>query len=306
MWFNNLLIYRFTERPQLDLEQLATALAGKPANPCNSQELFSYGFVAPFGKEHDAPLVHVSQDFRLVATRKEERMLPSRVVKDAVNEKVEEIEVQQMRKVYKKEKDQIKDEIIQTLLPRAFIRKSRTFATIAPEQGLILVNTASAKKAEELLSCLREAVGALPIRPVATKIAPSATLTEWVKAQEAPADFYLLDECELRDAGEEGGLVRCKKQDLTSDEIQQHLAAGKQVTQLSLAWQDKLSFVLDDKLTIKRLRFEDILQEQADQDDGDDAAVQFDASFTLMMLTLSDFLPALFNALGGEELPQAI
>lgn len=82
--------------------------------------------------------------------------------------------------------------------------------------------------------------------------------------------------------------------------------AGKQVTQLSLAWQDKLSFMLDDKLVIKRLRFEDLLQDQAEQDGGDDALSQQDASFTLMMLTFTDFLPALFEALGGEEVPQGI
>ena len=100
--------------------------------------------------------------------------------------------------------------------------------------------------------------------------------------------------------------MRCKRQDLTSDEIQQHLEVGKQVTQLSLGWQDKLSFVLDDKMGIKRLRFEELLQDQAEQDGGDDDLGQQDASFLLMMLTFKEFLPALFEALGGEEIPQGI
>ncbi|CRQ78745.1 Recombination-associated protein RdgC [Pseudomonas aeruginosa] len=116
----------------------------------------------------------------------------------------------------------------------------------------------------------------------------------------------MLDECELRDTHEDGGVVRCKRQDLTSEEIQLHLTAGKLVTQLSLAWSDKLSFVLDDKLAVKRLRFEDLLQEQAEKDGGEDALGQLDASFTLMMLTFAEFLPALFEALGGEEIPQGV
>jgi len=171
---------------------------------------------------------------------------------------------------------------------------------------LILVNSASPRKAEDLLSTLREAIGSLPVRPLTVKIAPSATLTEWVKAQKAADDFFVLDECELRDTHEDGGTVRCKRQDLTSDEIQQHLEAGKQVTQLALAWQDKLSFVLDDKTVIKRLRFEELLQDQAEQDGGDDALAQQDASFLLMMRTCREVLPALFEALGGEEIPQGI
>ncbi|MBD1551942.1 recombination-associated protein RdgC [Pseudomonas typographi] len=306
MWFKNLLVYRLTQDIPFDPQALEGALASKPARPCASQELATYGFVAPFGKGADAPLVHVSGDFLLVAARKEERILPGSVVRDAVKEKVDEIEAEQMRKVYKKERDQIKDEIIQAFLPRAFIRRSSTFAAIDPKMGLILVNSASPKRAEDLLSTLREVLGTLPVRPLTVKIAPTATMTGWVKAQQAAQDFYVLDECELRDTDEDGGIVRCKRQDLTSDEIQLHLSTGKLVTQLALGWQDKLSFVLDDKLTVKRLRFEELLQEQAEQDGGDEALGQLDASFTLMMLTFGQFLPALFDALGGEDTPQGI
>ncbi|MBD9654372.1 MULTISPECIES: recombination-associated protein RdgC [unclassified Pseudomonas] len=306
MWFRNLLVYRLTQDIDLDTDKLQAALAAKPARPCASQELATYGFVAPFGKGEDAPLVHESQGFLLISARKEERILPGSVVKDAVKEKVDEIESEQMRKVYKKEREQIKDEIVQAFLPRAFIRKSATFAAIAPTQGLIIVNASSPKRAEDLLSTLREAIGSLPVRPLTVKIAPSATMTDWVKAQKAAADFHVLDECELRDTHEDGGIVRCKRQDLTGEEVQLHMSSGKQVTQLSLGWQDKLSFVLDDKLVVKRLKFEDLLQEQAEQDGGDDDLSQQDASFTLMMLTLIEFLPALFEALGGEDTPQGL
>lgn len=306
MWFRNLLVYRLTQDLPFVADELQAALAAKPARPCASQELTTYGFVAPFGKGADAPLVHVSQDFILIAARKEDRILPGSVVRDALKEKVEEIEAEQMRKVYKKERDQLKDEIIQAFLPRAFIRRSTTFAAIAPKQGLILVNSASPKRAEDLLSTLREAIGSLPVRPLTVKMAPTAVLTEWVKTQQAAEHFTALDECELRDPQEDGGIIRCKRQDLTSDEIQLHLSTGKQVTQLSLAWQDKLSFVLDEKMIVKRLRFEDLLQDQAEQDGGDDDLGQQDASFTLMMLTFGEFLPQLFDALGGEEIPQGI
>lgn len=306
MWFRNLLVYRLTQDLPFDAEALEAALATKLARSCASQELTTYGFIAPFGKGEDAPLVHVSGDFLLVAARKEERILPGSVVRDALKEKVEQIEAEQMRKVYKKERDQLKDEIVMSFLPRAFVRRSATFAAIAPKLGLILVDSASAKRAEDLLSTLREVMGSLPVRPLSVKMAPTATMTDWVKSQQAAPDFFVLDECELRDVNEDGGVVRCKRQDLTSEEIQLHLSAGKLVTQLSLAWQDKLSFVLDDKLVVKRLRFEDLLQDQAAQDGGDDNLGQLDASFTLMMLTFCDFLPALFEALGGEEIPEGI
>lgn len=304
MWFKNLLPYRLTQDVPFDVSALEPALASKPARACASQEVVTYGFIPPFGKGEEAPLIHQSGEFLLVAARKEERILPGSVVRDAVKEKVEEIEAAQQRKVYKKERDQIKDEVIQAFLPRAFIRRSVTYAAIAPKLGLVVVNSASHKKAEDLLSTLREVMGSLPIRPVTVKCAISATLTDWLKTQKAANDFYILDNCELSDTHEDGGSVRCKRQDLTSDEIANHLATGKVVTTLNLAWQDKLSFVLDDKLVIKGLRFESLLEDQAEADGGDEAMGQFDASFTLMMLTLKDFLPKLFGALGGEEVPQ--
>ncbi|UYZ83850.1 recombination-associated protein RdgC [Entomomonas sp. E2T0] len=306
MWFRNLLVYRLTQQIPLTEEELTKALQTKLAKPCTFQELSTFGFIAPFGKGEDAPLTHVSQDFYLIAARKEERILPASVIKEALQEKVDEIEARDARKVYKKEKDQLKDEIVQDLLPRAFSRKKVIYAAIAPKLGLILVDSTSTSKAEELLSTLREALGSLPVRPVTVKVAPSATLTDWIKTQKSAQGFQVLEDCELRDTHEDGGIIRCKRQDLTSEEIQIHLKSGKVVTQLALTWQDKLSFILDDKFAIKRIKFEDLLLEEADKEGGDDAASQFDATFILMMLTFTEFVPALLEALGGEELPQGI
>ena len=304
MFFRNLMIYRLTQ--QIDLSGLEAALAGKRARPCASQELATYGFVAPIGKGENAPLAHASQGCYLIAARKEERMLPGMVVREALQEKVEEIEAQQCRNVYKKERDQLKDEIVQAFLPRAFVRRRQTRAAIDSQSGLIFVDASSWSVAEDLLSTLRECLGSLPVRPLGVKVAPSATFTEWMKSQHASNGLQLLDRAVMRDTHEDGGKIAATRQDLGSDEIQGHLAAGKLVTMLSLAWSDKLSFVLDEKLAIKQLRFEDLLHEQAEQDGGDDALAQQGASFVLMMLTFREFVPALIEALGGEEVPQGI
>lgn len=306
MFFKNLLVYRLTQPLAMDVEALQLALATKPAREPASQELATYGFSAPYGKGEEAPLVYERNGYLLIATRKATRQLPGPVVREAVVAKVEAIEAEQMRKVYKKERDQIKDEIIQALMPHAFVRNSRTFAAIDLKAGLILVNTSSAGAAEDLLSTLREVIGTLPVRPVAVKIAPSASMTDWVKTEKAPADFFLLDSAQLRDTHEDGGTITARGQDLASDEIKLHLSTGKVVTQLSMAYQDKLSFVLNDKLTISRLRFENVLTDQANADGGDEADGQFASSFVLMMLTLNVFLTQLLEALGGEEVPQGI
>ncbi|KPC02223.1 recombination-associated protein RdgC (plasmid) [Pseudomonas amygdali pv. lachrymans] len=306
MWFKNVLVYRLTQDLPLTLESLEQALRTKVAKLPESQVLQTVGFLAPNSKSPDAPLAHVVEGVFLVALRMYERILPPAVVTDAVAEKVEEIELSQLRKVYRKEKDQIKDEITQAFLPRAFIKKATTYAAIDLKQNLIYVNTSSPKSAEALLSTLREVLGSLPVRPVAVKIAPTATYTTWIKTEKAAEDFYVLSNCRLNDVSEDGGEIQVKNQDLTSDEIKQLLDSGKIVTQINLAFKDMLSFTVNDKLAIQGLRFESLLQEKAVQDGGDDADSQFDASFLLMMKTLNEAVPALLTALGGEDIPAGV
>ncbi|MGP3790315.1 recombination-associated protein RdgC [Pseudomonas sp. B392_1p] len=306
MFFRNLLMYRLVPDFRFDAEALQAAMAEKPARPCASQDLSTYGFVAPFGKGEQAPLLHASQGFYLLAARLEERILPGSVVRDAVKDKVDVIEAEQLRKVYKKERDQIKDEILLDYLPRAFTRRKQTFAAIDAQAGLIFVDASSPRAAEDLLSTLRECLGSLPVRPLNVKVSPTATFTQWMKDQAASNGLHLLDRATLADTHEGGGKIAATRQDLGSDEIRGHLNAGKLVTTLSLAWDDKLSFLIDEKLIIRQLHFEDLLHDQAELDRGDDALGQLDASFVLMMLTFREFVPALIEALGGEEVPQEI
>lgn len=305
MWFTNLLMYRFSQAIPFTLEQLTAALEQKPARPCASQETHTLGWTTPFGK-HSENVVQVAGGFWLVAMQQEERMLPGSVIRDALDAKIEEIETRDARKVYKKERDTLKDEIIMQLLPRAFTRTRVTRALICPADGWIAVDANSLNRAEDLLNLLRECTGSLPVRPVNVKMAPSVCMTDWLRRNEAPNRMVVLDDCDLRDTQEDGGSVRCKRQDLGADEIQQHLAAGKQVSQLALGWDEKITFVLDDRLHVKRLRFEDMLRDEADEQGGDDVAGQMDASLVIMGGTLQGFLPALCESFGGEEIPQGI
>lgn len=306
MFFKNAIAYRITQAIAFNVPDLEGAMSTKLHREPASQELSTYGFVAPFKASIVETALAPSGEYLLIAAKKTERILPGSVISDELKKKVAEIEAEQLRKVYKKERDQLKDEIVQAFLPRAFLRHKVTFALIMPAAGLIIVDTSSPRAAEDMLSTLREVLGTLPVRPLTTKIAPVATMTDWVKVQQAAEDFFVLDECELRDTHEDGGTVKCKREDLTSEEIQLHLATGKLVTKLSLAWKDRFSFVLDDKLIIKRLRFEDLLQDQAEQDGGDDAHGQLVASLTIMAGTFAEFIPALLESFGGEEAPQGI
>lgn len=299
MWFKNLVFYRLEAPFGYTPETLEEALAQVPFKPCGSQELSSYGWTSSMGKLSELR-VHAGSGFMLICAKKEERVLPASVVRDFVNEKVEVIEEEQMRKVRKKERDEIRDQVMLELTPKAFTRSSLTFALIAPSHDLLIVDASSAKKADELTSHLRKTLGNLSLVIPQVNHAPADLFTRWLAETETPpADLVIGDECELLDPGEDGGIVRCRRQDLASNEIKVHLEAGKQCVKLGLAWDEKLTFMLCDDLSVKKLRYSEALIEQAADAGEAGAAARFDADFTLMSLELSRFVPRLLAILGG-------
>jgi len=188
------------------------------------------------------------------------------------------------------------------MLPQAFSRNRRSFAYLAPKDGVLVVDASSAKQAEDLASTLRKSLGSLPVRPPVLEQAPIFTFTSWLNETiDLPGTVVLGDECELKDPSEDGGVVRCKGLNLKADEILNHLNAGMEVTKLALTWDDNVSFVLDEEMGIRRLKFGETLQDQLDDVDVDDAVAKFDAAFTIMTLELSKLIPGLLEVLGGED-----
>jgi len=301
MWFKNLALYRFTEPFSLAADELEEKLADKRFSPCGKQDEFSMGWTSPVGGSVEQ-LIHASNGFMMLCLKKEEKVVPAGVINEMLQDKIAEKEEQEARKLSKKERTALKDELIFELLPRAFSFSKKTFAYIDPKGGWMIVDAASAKKAEDLLSHLRKCLGSLPVVPVNTVDKPVTTMTEWlVNIATTPKDLVIEDECELRSPEEDGSIIRCKKHNLALPEITNHLDTGKQVIKLAVNWTDRLSFIVDENLAIKRLKFLDLIQDQVSDTDAEDEVARFDVDFSIMSLELSNFLPRLLEIFGGEN-----
>lgn len=300
MWFKNLRLFRLTQPFDLTPETLHERLQEKAFRPCTSLEPFSYGWAPPLGGNSEM-LTHAANGYIMLCARREDKVLPPAVVREILGEKVAQIQEEQDRTVRRKEREEIRQDILHDLLPRAFTRSNFTYAYIDPKAGWLVVDAASAPKAEELVSLLRENLGSLPAIPPAVMDSPSRVLTDWLGGRSIPSDVIIEDQCELRDPDREGAVIRCTKQDLSSDEIHAHLKAGKRATKLAIQWREHLSCVLSDDLSIKRLKFLEIIQEAAQEVEADDEATRFDADFALMTLELSRFIQAVMEVFGGED-----
>lgn len=283
MWFKALRIYQARTEQPWSSDSLEQALATKPFRSCSSTEESTAGWVSP---SNGAMLVHSQGEHWLLKLKIEEKILPASVVREQLLETVEALEAAENRRVGRKERQNLTDELRLTLLPKAFTRSRYVWVWLDGKNNRVMLDTTTDKQAELALNLLREGLGSLPVIPLNTQLAAVQVMTEWAM-QQPPADFNLLDSCELRDADDDNAIMRCRGQNLASDEIQQLLAAGKRVTQLGLSWQEQLSFTLTDTLMLKSLNFaEHLQQEAADVNPDQDPLIALDAEFILMNNTL--------------------
>ena len=305
MWFKNLQLYRLGQPFDLTPEVFEERLRADEFKGCNSMDMLTRGWTSPLGR-HGQQLVHAANGYIMICARKEEKIIPAGVVKQLLDDKVAGIEAAEARELYRREKMRMKEEIIVDLLPRALTRISNQFAYIDVRNMLMIVDSASPGKAEDLISQLRTTLGRFPATPVKTRQSLSARMTNWLSGVALPRDYVLGGDCELKHPDPEGGVISCKHQDLEAGEVRNHIKNGKFAVKLALQWKERLSFVLHEDMSIKRLRFEDIIKEAESDNEADDPVSRFDLDFSLMVLELAEFFPNLLEALGGEDIPEGV
>jgi recombination associated protein RdgC len=301
MWFRNLQLYRLGQHLDLTPEALDERLQSAAFRGCGRLELTASGWVPPLGREGQQ-LVHAAGGYMMICSRKADKIIPAGVVNQLLEDKVAQVQAAESREVYRKERRRMKDDIIHDLLPHALTRHTDQYAYIDTRTDLVVVDSPTPARAEALISLLRTTLGSLKAVPVKVKQSVSHTLTRWLGGERLPSGFNLGEECELKHPDPDGGVITCRHQDLGAGEIRNHIKNGKYAVRLALHWKDRLSCVLHEDLSIKRLRFEEVVT-QGEEADDIDAATRFDLDFSLMTLELNEFTAQLLRALGGEEAP---
>ena len=172
MWFKQVSFYPLNKDKLPDLETLSAKLQEAEFAPPQGLDWFGEGFAPPEGF---SPELVFPADFTWsVALKKSEKVLPAGVIREILDDKIAEIQEAEARTVGRKEKQELKEQITDDLLPRAFTRSSRTQAVCDTRSGFLLVNQASATRAENLLAKLREALGGLEAKLPNTKQSPSS------------------------------------------------------------------------------------------------------------------------------------
>lgn len=282
-------------KPIGDQQALQAALSQHDFNPCTHQQQMSQGWVSPIA---EGELVYEAQGAQLLMLKQEKRLLPASVVNEYLQQKIEHFEAEEGYKPGRSVRQQMKEELVQELLPKAFTKSSRIPVLIFPQQGWMLVLGGSAKTADDTTAFLRSSIGSLPCSMVNVDISPSHQMTRWLMDPlSLPADWMLGEEVELVD--EEKAIVKVRNQDLLGDELTVHMNAGKLVSKLALVWREQVSVIIQDDLAIKRIKL--LLEEEDGMVDGDDPVAKFAHEFALSCNWLVPLCQSMLAAFGGLD-----
>ena len=303
MWFKQATLFKFSKPFSSSISELNELLKPLSFTPCLPSFASSIGWTSPLGQAHQE-LVYGSKRFLLIALQFEEKILPATVVRQAVIEKIAEIEAKEARSVRGKEKQTIKDEMMQTLLPRAFSKKSMITAYIDLKEQLLVLNSSTPSKVERFIAFFKRAIAPIDLHGIEVK-KPIDLMTNWLKGEAVPRNFEIGQACLMRDPQQEKRMIRCQHQDLFAANIQAFLKEECEVMNLAMAWKEQVKFTLTGEFSLRGIQFQEAVLSLAESDYTETAEQRFDADFVLMTELMSQLLDDLLLSCATEALAEA-
>jgi recombination associated protein RdgC len=296
MLFKNLVFHRLPVEWALSAAEFEGQLTGRILGPCGPFDMSSRGWVPV---THGGRLLHTVNQQHMVALGTDDKLLPGSIVRQVAQERADIQAQEQGFPVGRKQMRDLRARVADELRARALTRRRLTRAWIDPQGGWFAVDAASIPRAEMVVETLSDTLGSFAPLAIQTERSPQAAMASWLLRGEAPARFSIDDDLELQTADKSKAIIRYTRHPLDGKEIRGHLAAGKYPTRLGLTWNDRVSFVLTDKLQVKRLDFLEMGKD--DQGDDVDPAEQFDIDFAVMAGELGSLLKDLTAVLGNES-----
>lgn len=301
--FKQMIVYRIAPTWASDLEKAREDLARVAFFACAPTQQKSAGFVPP--REENGALIESVGGQWIARIQTETRKVPGDALQRRTQELADQVEEQTGRRPGRKYTKELKEQALLELLPMAFSKLACTWVWIDPKSRLLAIDCGSQARADEVVSLLVKAIDGMAISLVQTEMSAAVAMAHWLGSGEAPYQFTIDRECELKSPDEMKSVVRYRKHPLDTDEVKQHIQAGKVPTRVALTWRDRVSFILTEALQVKKLEFLDVVFEGSDSSARRgkvDQAEAFEADVAISTGELRQLIPDLLEALGGESI----
>lgn len=206
-----------------------------------------------------------------LTVRIDEKVLPPAAVTKAVNEKIAEIEEREERRIYRKEKLAIKDDVVASMLSRAFIKTKIVPVFYYAKTQLLVIACGTASDAESIVSLMREAFGSLKAVPFQIDnlcAVLTSGLCKYIEDGDTDlGPFALGDYLQLQnDMSEDRLAFKSGNDDISLDAVVDALQSGYRVTSLSLHG-PSVSFKLSPQFAFKQVVFDDAVADDQETED---------------------------------------
>jgi len=296
MLFSQAKYFNITKQIQMTESDVTKGLSQKLFKTIEKTQKSTSGFVNPYSQGSNNPVYSANGAF-VICLRTDSKSVPASVVKRKTDIKVREQESQSGVKISKADKDEIKEQIISSMIasfPIDFIKTKYVYGIIYLKESLFVIDTSSDSDAEMINTLLRRVLGVFPVLEMESPSSPGAVMTSWLQDDaNIPEEIEVQHECKLVDeADDKGPVVVCRKQDLFAEEVIAHIDAGKEVSMLQVLWNDSLEFKINSDLTISGIKLTDLMKEQLKEDTGDGGmAKKFDAEVAIVVNNMRMLAP---------------
>ena len=292
--FRNIRMYRLAGDWPESEEGLARKLENAAFKPCGSYTEESAGFEPPGGDEE--PLARRVGGADLLRLRIQSRVLPAAAVNEALEERVKDFTARTRREATRREKRELKDEVLAELTPKALLKSQRVWGAMLLKEQVFMVDTASESQAEQFIDAVRDALGSFQVVPLAFK-QPYAQLLTQVFLGSGPPNFQPGRECRMLDPSLGKASVSWQDIELRDAAVQKHVRDGLQIDRLAMQFDEISSLVLDQDGVVRKFKLEGMTDEDAELDDH--PLAQLDAQFVVVTGTVQKLVLALKRQLGG-------
>lgn len=157
--------------------------------------------------------------------------------------------------------EEARNEILVQTLPK----KPKDMMIAIRDDGLVLVEESSSKTVEDVVACVRKAVGTFPVDPLETNKDVSEVLGQMV-AKNLSDVFTLGNEVSLLD--EESLKHNLSNGSVYDSDADKYVKDGMLVTKLGLQYDGAVNFVINDNLCLDKIRFDKEFLDAEDSEAG--------------------------------------
>jgi recombination associated protein RdgC len=239
-----------------------TGLDDHPVEELAPGQVSRHGWINPF--DDDAPFAEYSFDgYTVICLAIIQKSIKPAAINREVKKRVNVIEEAEDRTVGRKERNEIKEEVIFDALPNTLSEESRINAYIDWTKNILVIDQSSANKCDTFTAALRDALGSLSVIPMTSASLPDMVMRAWLIDDATPGDLALCGDAIFKNPIDLSQTASVKHVELDGEGVAGLLSDGMVPQEMSLSWAlsetSSIDFKATDTVVLKAIKFSDEL-----------------------------------------------